>query len=603
MSDATIALLVLGCVIALFVWNRLSVGTVAVLTVLALWATGLLELDEATAGFGDPVIVFIAALFVVSEGIDSAGITTWAGQKLLEQSGESRARLIVALMLLSAVMTALISLNGSVAALIPMAVVIALRTSQPSSRLLMPMVYAGSAGALIVLMGSPVNVITSDASRDLGLGGFSFFEFAWVGLPILVGTVLLGVTLSPRVLPERVPSHPTPDLSRHAELLSSYYALDGGFYRLRVREGSPLIGLRPDELDLTGFPGVSVIGLQAADDEPQPVRDRLRPDDVLVVSGSPGEIGHLAVDLLLAVAMRPLAVGDEPGSLVTREMGVVEVVIPPRSTLEGETVFPGMRRTDDLVILAVTRLGRERNSGMTELSAGDALLVYGSWPSVDLLVHDSDVLVVDSPDRHRRQAVALGPKAAAASSILGAMVVLLAFGLVPPAVAGLMAALAMVLTKVVSSPQAYRAISWETLVLVGGLIPLSTALTRSGAADQIADRVVDIVGSGSPRLLMVVLFVLIAVLGLVISNTATVLIALPITVAAAGEYGISAQPLLMLTAVAASAALLTPVQTPANLMIMAPGGYRFGDYWRLGLPIIVWWLIVCLVVIPLVWPF
>ncbi len=185
--------------------------------------------------------------------------------------------------------------------------------------------------------------------------------------------------------------------------------------------------------------------------------------------------------------------------------------------------------------------------------------------------------------------------------ILVAMVALLATGLVPPAIAGVLAAAAMVLSGVLSSPQAYRAVSWETVVLVGGLIPLSTAIARSGAGEQIADVVLDLVGPGRPILLLAAIFGLTTVLGLVLSNTATVLIVVPIALATATEGGVAVKPTMMLLAVAASAALLTPVQTPGNMMIMAPGGYRFGDYWKLGLPLLLLWLGVALLVIPLVW--
>jgi di/tricarboxylate transporter len=160
----------------------------------------------------------------------------------------------------------------------------------------------------------------------------------------------------------------------------------------------------------------------------------------------------------------------------------------------------------------------------------------------------------------------------------------------------------MVLTRVLTSSQAYRAVSWETVVLVGGLIPLSTAIQRSGAGDDIAQVVLDVVGTDKPVLLLAAMFVLTSVMGLVLSNTATVLIVLPIALSAAAEGGVAVQPMLMLLAVAASAALLTPVQTPGNMMIMAPAGYRFGDYWKLGLPLLVLWLAVCLAVIPNVWP-
>jgi di/tricarboxylate transporter len=183
------------------------------------------------------------------------------------------------------------------------------------------------------------------------------------------------------------------------------------------------------------------------------------------------------------------------------------------------------------------------------------------------------------------------------------MVVLLTLGLVPAAIAGLAAATAMVLTKVVSANQAYRAVSWQTVVLIGGLIPLSTAIETSGAADLVARRLVDVVGNGRPYLLLVALFALTAVVGQVVSSTATVLVVVPIAVAAAHETGVSVQPVLMLVAVAGAASLLTPIASPGNMMIMGPAGYRFGDYWRLGLPVMLVWLVVGVAVIPLVWRF
>lgn len=602
MADATIALLVLAAVIILFVVNRLPVGVVALGTALSLWATGLLSLDEALAGFGEPVVIFIATLFVVSEAIDSSGLTTWAGQRVVALAGDGITRLLVALMGLCAVLTALISLNGSVAALLPMVVMLAMRIGQPPSRLLMPMVYAGSAGSLLVLMGSPVNVIVSDAARDAGEGAFGFFEFAIVGLPLLIGTVVVGVTLSGRVLPARRPVSAPPDLSRHAAALADHYELRDGFYRLRVRERSPLVGTPVDEVDLSAYRGVHHIAVQSGSRSPQPAVGSVGVDDVLVVTGPSDQVSCAAVDLGLAVAMTPLP-GAAVGELVNREAGVAEVVVPPRSPLVGETVFPGMRRAEDLVILAVQRYGRDHGDQPLQVAAGDSMLVYGAWPAVEALAHDRDVLVVDSPDLMRRQAVPLGATALRTGIIVVAMVLLLALGLVPPAVAGLLAVLALVLSGAITSPQAYRAVSWETVVLVGGLIPLSTAIQQSGAADDLADLVLSIVGSSSPVLLMVALFVLTSILGLVISNTATVLIVLPVALSAAAESGVSVKPILMLVAVAGSAALLTPVQTPGNMMIMAPAGYRFSDYSRLGLPLVLLWLAVSVVVIPLVWSF
>jgi di/tricarboxylate transporter len=602
MSPSVVSLVILGVVIAVFVWNRLPVGVVAVLTALALYATGLLDADEVLAGFGDPIVIFIASLFVVSEGIDATGVTTWVGQALTGRAGSGRTRLLVVVMLLGAVLTALITPNGSVAALLPMVVVVALRTSQSPSQLLLPLAFAAHAGSLLVLTGSPVNVIVSDAARDAGSESFGFFSYAAVGLPLLAGTMVIAVVLGPRLLPHRTSRTLPPDLGRHAETLAAHYRLDNGFYRLRVRGGSPLIGTSPTAIDLSAYPGVSLIGAQTDAPAPALVRTTLSADDVLVVSGPSAGVSRLVVDQGMAVGMHPMS-GGAGDPLISREFGVVEVVVPPRSVLVGETVFPGMRRGTDLVILAVQRRGRDCGPRSVELTEGDTLLLHGAWPEIEALFNDRTILVVDSPDLVRRQTLPLGPGAKRALAVLAGMIVLLASGLVPPAIAGLLAATAMVLLRVVSAPQAYRAVSWQTVVLVGGLIPLSTAISETGAADRVARVLLGVVGSGSPYLLMVGLFLLTAMLGQVISNTATVLIVVPIAVSAAVETGVSVQPILMLVAVAGAASLLTPIATPANMMVMGPGGYRFGDYWKLGLPVMALWLAVSLLVIPLVWRF
>ena len=599
MDDATVSLLVLAAVIVVFVWNRLPVGSVALLTGLSLWATGLLSSTQILAGFGDPVVIFIATLFVVSEGIDATGVTRWVGEAIVARAGTQRSRLLLAVCGLCAVLTALITLNGSVAALLPLVVVLAVRIGQPPSQMLMPLAFAGSAGALLTLTGSPVNVIVSEAAQEAGAGPFPFFSFAIVGVPLVVGTLAICIVLGPRLLPHTPPTALPPDLAQYASTLEEHYALTDGLFRLRVRELSPLIGRQADALDLSAYEGVVLVGAQ----NPQRHSSTTSPlavDDVLILGGPADSVSRLAIEGVLAVTMDGSGGVDE---LLTKEAGVVEAVIPPRSTLIGESVYPGMKRAHDLVILAVQRMGQDRGARPSTVAEGDALLLHGSWASLGSLTKDRDVLVVDSPDLIRRQALPWGPKATTAVVILGIMVVLLATGVVPPAIAGLLGALAMVLTRVVGVEQAYRAVSWQTVVLIGGLIPLSTAIQTSGAADRIAGVLISAVGSGRPYLLLLALFVLTAILGQVISNTATVLIVTPIAVSAAAATHTSVLPVLMTIAVAGAAALLTPIATPANMMVMNPAEYRFGDYWKLGLPVMLWWLVTALVVIPLVWRF
>jgi di/tricarboxylate transporter len=213
------------------------------------------------------------------------------------------------------------------------------------------------------------------------------------------------------------------------------------------------------------------------------------------------------------------------------------------------------------------------------------------------------VLVVDAPDLVRRQAVLLGFKVKEAIAILVVLVILLSTGWVPLAVAAVVCAVAVVLLGVLTVPQAYKGIHWNTCILVGGMIPLATAMTQTGAAELIAETIVTVVGDGGPLALLAGLFIVTAAIGSLISNTATALVMLPIAVAVGREIGVSAMPLIIAVTMSSHGALLTPVSTPVNLMVMGPGGYKFGDYWKFGLPILVWWLIVAVVVVPLYWRF
>ena len=520
MSQTTITFLILAVTVAVFVWDRLPVGVVAFGVALSLWATGVLELEQSLGGFGDPTVIFIASLFVVSEGLDSTGVTAWAGQELIRRAGDSRARLIVLMMLLVALLTALISVNGAVAALLPVVAVMAVRLRMSPSQILMPLAFGAHAGSLLALTGSPVNVIVSEYADEAGVGRFGFFEFAFVGIPLLLGTIAVVVLFGERLLPARKARAITRDFGTLARTLVEQYALD-----------------------------------------------------------------------------------DDPDALVSRRSGVAEVIVPPRSALIGETVFPGMvTESGDLVVLAVQRRGEDL-PGETELTVGDTLLLQGAWGALEYHLDDPDVLVVDRPALVRRQSVPLGPGAPQALVVLAGMVILLVTGLVPPAVAGLLAAGAIILSGVLTVEQAYRGIAWTTVILVGGMIPLSTAMVETGAAEQLAERLVDVVGDAGPHALLLGIVVLTMTFGQLISNTATALIMIPIAVSAAAELDVSAKPVLMAVCVASAAAFLTPVATPANLMVMGPGGYRFADYWKLGLPLLAMFGVVAVFLVPAFWSF
>ncbi len=601
MSDLTLTFIILAAAVAAFVSNRIPPGIVALGVAVSLWATGVLPLDQVFAGFGSTTVVLIASLFVVAEGLDAAGVTTWAGQVVMRHAGESRARLIVVTMLTGALLSALITPNGAAAALIPMVVVVTVRIGMRPSGLLMPLAYSAHAGSLLMLTGTPINVLILEASASVGERELRFFEFARVGIPLLLGTILIVVVLGSRLLPDRDAKSLPRDLSGLPTDLMRQYIAGQEFIRLRVMPGSSLIGQTDRELDLTTYDDLVLIGAQTDQAVPLP-GTALTAGMVLVVRGPRDVIYRFAADADLTVISEPDPAG--PGSaVVSRYFGVAEVIIPPRSPYIGERAFPGMvTDSGSLVILSILRDGVEYEGGETVLEAGDSMLLQGSWDALDEHTRDPNVILVDAPDAIRRQTAPLGSRAVTALAVMAVMVVLLATGAIPAAVAALGAAVAMVLLRVVSVEQAHRSLSWTTLILVAGMIPLSVAITETGAADLLATGIVDLVGGAGPYALLLGLFLITAVLGQVISNTATALILIPIALSVATEAAISPMPLLMCVNVAAAAALLTPIATPANLMVMGPAGYRFGDYVKLGLPVMGLYLLVAVFLVPFWWP-
>lgn len=537
MTDTSIVYLVLAGTIAFMMGNRFSAGLVAITAALALAFTGVIDFVSVGVGFGDPVVIMIASLFVVSEALDRTGITAWVGARV-EQLGQGKSgRTLVVVMILVALLTSLISVNGAVAALVPMTVLVAMRVSEPS-QMLLPLAFAAHAGSMLTLTGTPVNILVADQLEAISDDRFAFFSFALVGVPLLVGTILIIMLLGPKVLPRGRAATRLTDLSTHQDTLADQYLSDG-----------PLV-----EVDERGS-----------------------------------------------------ALPTDPSELISIDQGVAEIIIPPRSSLVGKTVFPGMV-TDSgrFVVLAVQRSGEDIicDGKTAELAVGDAMLLRGSWKALETeLVRDDDVLVVDNPAAVRRQVVPLGQGSGRTLIVLFFMIVFLVLGVVPAAIVTLVAACALVAMQVLDVEQVYSGISWPTVTVIAGMIPVSAAVTSSGAAAQVGDLLVEVAEPFGPHALLLGVFVCIAVLGQLISNTATALIVIPIAVAAAADMGVDPAPVLMCVTVAAAGAFLTPVATPANMMVQHPGGYRFGDYWRLGLPLLIWFGCIAVLLVPMIWRF
>lgn len=602
MSPIESTAIIIAITIALFAWNGLPVIVVAFAAALSLWAAGVVTLEQALAGFGDRAVLLIASLFIVSAALEKTGVTAWAGQLLIAKAGENnRTRLLIIIMAAAGCLTALISGSGAVAALMPVVVMAAIRLRQSPSQLLMPLAFSAHAGANMLLTGAPKNILVSEALEDAGLAGFGFAEFALVGLPLLIGTIAIILLLGRRLLPEQSSARLPADFSRHAETLVEHYGLRDGIFRLRIRASSPYVGMGPADVKLADDARLELMAVQAGASA-MPLRaPAVSEGDYLLVKGDAEAVAKLAAEKHLALRDD---VADEAGySLFSRHSGLAEVVIPPRSALIGRLMFPGMvTDSGDLVVLAVQRSGADLKAGDV-LRAGDTILLEGSWQALDLRLDDPDVLVVNSPDLVRRQAVPMGAGAGIAVAALAGLVLLLATGIVPPAVAGLTAACALILAGIVSVEQSYRAINWTTVILVGAMMPLSTAMVQSGAAQLVADHLVALTGGAGPLVFLAGLFVLTASLGQIMSNTATTMLVIPIAMAAATSMGVSPRPIMMNLCIAGAAAFLTPIATATNMMVMGPGGYSFNSYWKLGTPLMIWFFIMSVFYVPLIWRF
>jgi di/tricarboxylate transporter len=603
LTHIIITLAIIAAAMVLFVWNPVPAAVVAVCTSLALYFTGVLTMHETLAGFGDPVVILIAALLGIGAGLEVAGVGAWAGQLLIRHTGGNETWRVVAIMIVAAVLSGLIGMNGAVAAMLPITVAVAVRTGAAPSRLMIPLAFGCLTGSKLTLLGTPVNLIAATQADEAGVGHIGFFEWAVLGVPLLAGTIAITVFFGRLLLPDRRSRSIPVDFSAHAQTLVEQYNLGDGLHRFRVRPTSPYIGKSRADVDLKNYAGLHLVAVLDGRSATPLERPAIAEGDLVLVRGEADSAGRLAADMHLGVRDDD-AGGSVAGLLLNRASGLAEVVIPLRSKMIGESVFPGMATEDgELMILAIQRGDIELREEPVALRAGDHLLLQGTWKALDQYLADPKVLVVDSPEAVQKQAVALGKGAPAAIAILLLLVVLLAFNIVPAPVAAVVCAALMLITRVLTLPQFYRGIDWNICILIGAMIPPATALTKTGAAALLGDYVVKALGSAGPHVVLAGIFLVAAFISQFISNTSAALVMMPIGVATASELSVSALPMMMGVAMGASASFLTPFANGVSAMVYGPGAYRFGDFWKLGSLVMVWALIVTVVVVPVFWRF
>ena len=606
-GEAVYVFVLLAVTVVLFASDRLRMDVIAVGVILALMLGGVLDPREALGGFGDPLVILIAALFVIGEGLYRTGIAFALGHGLLRVAGRSEAHLMVMLMLGVALLSAFMSNTGAVAVFIPVALNMAHRAGVPPGRLLLPLALGGSIGGMLTLIGTPPNLAVSTELGRAGLAPFRFFDFAPAGLVVLAIAVAYMLLVGRRLLPDRGTQEGGGEGRLGLADLISAYGLDARFHRVRLGSDCPLPGLTLGQALLRTRFGVTVVAVErgsGAHHEVLPVllQTEFEPGDRLYLVADAGHLERL-LEGVPGLQPEPLPEGME--RRLAHELGLAEVLLTPRSELLGNTIADGrFRERFGLSVLGVLRRGQLLEGELLEqkLAFGDSLLVGGGWRQIELLQRDKRHFAVLTLPREVDEVAPHRERAPWALAIVVLMLLAMSFGNLPGVAVVLLAVLAMVLSGCVTVEEGYRAINWQSLVLIAGMLPMALALQKTGGLDLLVQGLVGTLGAHGPLALLAGLFLLTSLLSQFISNTATAVLIAPVALGAAQGLGLSPYPLLMTVALAASTAFSTPVATPVNTLVMGPGGYRFNDYVKVGVPLQLLAMVATLLVVPLLFP-
>ena len=607
--DLALVLLVLAASIVMFVINRPRMDAVALLVMVTLPFTGIITMNEALAGFSDSSIILIAALFVIGEGLVRTGVARRLGDWLDAKAGSSENYLLILLMAAVGGLGSLMSSTAVVAIFIPVVLRISKNRGTAPSRLMMPLSFAALISGMLTLVATAPNLVVNAELIRQGAQGFGFFSFTPFGLPLLaLGIVYM--LLARGLLASRTGLPPAADRRPGLQQWIEQYSLADREKRVRISADSSLVGKRLDELAFRSA-GVNILAIErgsgfAARVFKPTARTELQADDVLLADVHMSDEGANKLWHSLMLEPRPLS---ETGNYFvdrSQEIGAVEVILPAESRLIGRTVLEARIRSEyGLNVIGLRHGSKVVAHGLLgeRLKIGDTLLLIGFWSDIrDLQSKNDDIVVLNMP-AELEEVLPAARRAPHALAVLGLVVALMISGVLPNVQAALIGCLLMGLLGCVDFDSAYRSINWKSLILIVGMLPFSLALQRTGGVDLAADAVVGLVGGTAPHLVLATLFVITAMLGLFISNTATAVLMAPVALAIAKDLGASPYPFAMTVALAASAAFMTPISSPVNTLVVGPGQYSFGDFVKLGVPFTIIVAIVSVLLVPIFLPF
>lgn len=607
-ADLAIVLLLLATTVAMFALNRPRMDAAALVMMTVLPLTGTIGMSDALAGLSDPNVVLIAALFVIGEGLVRTGVAQRLGDLLVRRAGRSEARLVLLLMVTVAGIGSFMSSTGVVAIFIPVVLRVARNAGIAAGRLMMPLSFAGLISGMTTLVATAPNLVVHGQLVREGHDGFGFFSFTPFGAAIL-GLGVVYMLFARRWLAARqAPSAEGPPRPHLSEWIGEY-GLAGREHRLIVGPKSPWVGKRLAQLDLRATAGINIIAVERhrrfSTTLVQPLaQTELEAGDVLFL-----DIRDPQVDVVAQCDrfdLRRLPLSGAYFTDLSQAVGMAEVMVPATSPLIGKTVVEARFRTErDLTVIGLKRGTTAHRGDLLDetLRLGDTLLVVGPWRAIHKLRSRPGDLIVLSLPVELEDVVPAPARAPFAIAALALVIALMVAGIVPNVQAALFGCLLLGLFGCIDMDGAYRSIHWQSLILIVGMLPFSLALQNTGGIALAAEALLGAVGGAEPRAVLAAIFALTAGLGLFISNTATAVLMAPVATAIAAELGLSPYPFAMTVALAASAAFMTPVSSPVNTLVVAPGKYTFFDFVRIGVPFTLVVLAVTVVLVPLVFPF
>ena len=618
----TITLIILIITVAMFIWGRVRADIVALTALAALLVLGILTPAEALAGFSSPIVIMMIGLFVVGGAIMQTGLAKLTGNKLMALSRGNETVTFLLVMLVTSFIGAFVSNTGTVALMMPIIVSLAAASGMQSSRFLMPLAFAGSLGGMLTLIGTPPNLVIDEVLTEAGYQPLAFFSFFPVGLIVIAIGIIVLMPLSKIFLSKKQNGKKKDKAKSLDDLVDEYQLLDN-LHRYIVpskRYGAAdenggvmdIVGKTLKDLSIQKKYGVSIIEIRnekksklgLVKDVNQNMAkssSTISVHDILYILGDEEKIEKFAHDYGLR-KMKDVKIDFY-------DLGLTEIVVMPTSNFVGLRIGEAnLRKRFGINVLGVKR-GEEYitdNLIAAKLHVGDMLLVQGEWTNLAHLTSDtSNWVVLDQPEKTADK-VLLDYKAPVAAAIMLLMVAMMVFDFIPvaPVTAVIIAGLLTVFAGCFRNVEAaYKTINWESIVLIAAMMPMSTALEKTGASSMVARLLADNLGEASPYALLAGIYFTTSCLTMFISNTATAVLMSPIALTSAMAIGVSPYPMLFAVTLGASMCFASPFSTPPNALVMQAGGYSFMDYIKVGLPLQIIIGLVMIGVLPLIFPF